>query len=480
LIAPGLGSGEGGALLVVERDWMEPAAAAACWAGAPHLTWLDSADAGSLRAESRRSRYSYLAPDPFRHIVARGTRVFIDGVLKPGDPFTVLEAELASFRTSPTKGPVPFLGGAVGFLGYGLAHHLERLPRRHAPAALPDMAVAFHDIVIAFDHRERRVWLCASGLPAPPGVLRRGRAKARVAEAEARLARPARDRATWMGCDSAWQPDLDRSRYEDAVATVLGYIRAGDIFQANVTTSFRAAKPEGMAAFDLYLALRRRSPAPFGAYLSWGTGEALLSASPERFLSLDSAGRVETRPIKGTRPRRASPQADLAEAEALRMSMKDRAENLMIVDLMRNDLGRVAATGSVAVPSLCAVESFASVHHLVSEVTARLRPGLGPVDLLRASFPGGSVTGAPKIRAMEIIEDVEMAARGAYCGAVAWIGFDGAMDSNIIIRTLSVSADEVIAQAGGGIVADSEPAAEYDEMRVKIAPLLAAFSEPAP
>jgi para-aminobenzoate synthetase component I len=475
LIAPALGSGEDGALLVVERDWMEPAAAAACWADAPHLTWLDSADAGGTR-----SRYSYLAPDPFRHIVARGTQVAVDGVVKPGDPFTVLEAELAAFHTSPSHGPVPFLGGVVGYLGYGLAHHLERLPRRHPPAALPDMVMTFHDLVLAFDHREHRCWLCASGLPEPTGSLRQHRAGARVAQAEARLAQPARIRDVWMGCDSEWRPDLDRSRYEDAVATVLGYIRAGDIFQANVTTSFRAPKPEGMAGFDLYLALRRRSPAPFGAFLSWGGGEALLSASPERFLSLDSAGRIETRPIKGTRPRGSSPEADRAEAEALRASVKDRAENLMIVDLMRNDLGRVAATGSVAVPSLWAVESFASVHHLVSEVTARLRPGLGPIDLLRAAFPGGSVTGAPKIRAMEIIEEVEMAARGAYCGAVAWIGFDGAMDSSIIIRTLSVSADEVIAQAGGGIVADSEPAAEYDEMRLKIAPLLAAFTEPAP
>jgi para-aminobenzoate synthetase component 1 len=462
-------------LLVVERDWMAPAAAAARWADSPYLTWLDSADAGGSR-----SRYSYLAPDTFRHIAARGSQVAVDGVLKPGDPFAVLEAELATFRTSPSHGPVPFLGGAVGFFGYGLAHHLERLPRHHAPAALPDMVMAFHDLVIAFDHREQRCWLCASGLPAPPGAARRHRAEARVAEAEARLGQPAKNRAAWMGCDSVWRPDLDRSRYEEAVATVLGYIRAGDIFQANVTTSFRAAKPERMAAFDLYLALRHRSPAPFGAYLSWGAGEALLSASPERFLSLDSAGRIESRPIKGTRPRGNSPETDRAEAEALRSSVKDRAENLMIVDLMRNDLGRVAATGSVAVPSLCSVESFASVHHLVSEVTARLRPGLGPIDLLRASFPGGSVTGAPKIRAMEIIEEVEMAARGAYCGAVAWIGFDGAMDSSIIIRTLSLTADEVIAQAGGGIVADSETGAEYDEMRLKIAPLLTAFSEPAP
>ena len=187
---------------------------------------------------------------------------------------------------------------------------------------------------------------------------------------------------------------------------------------------------------------------------------------------------METRPIKGTRPRGASAADDARLRAELAASEKDRAENLMIVDLMRNDLGRVAEIGSVAVPALFEVESFAAVHHLVSSITGRLRPGLGPVDLLRATFPAGSITGAPKIRAMEIIDEIEVGRRGPYCGTIAWIGFDGAMDSSVVIRTLVITPETVVAQAGGGIVADSDPAAEYEEMMVKVRPLLAALSPP--
>jgi para-aminobenzoate synthetase component 1 len=458
-------------VLVVERDWIEPAQAAACWAEAPTLAWLDSAD-----APGQRSRYSYLAPEPFSVLTAGVGGVLLDGVAQPGDPFTVLERLLRIWHRPNAEEPVPFCGGAIGWFGYGLAHHLERLPRRHPSAALPDMAVGFHDIVIAFDHQDRRCWICASGLP-ETGAAQEWRAAARLETVEQRLRQPATTRAAWPGSTDPWHADLDRPAYEAAVARVLAYIRAGDLFQANLTTGFRLPRLEGASAFGLYTALRRRSPAPFAAYLAWNkTG--LLSASPERFLSLAAEGRVTTRPIKGTRPRGQTPAADLAAVAALSASAKDRAENLMIVDLMRNDLGRVAAIGSIAVPILCEVESFAAIHHLVSEVTAQLRRGLGPVDLLRASFPGGSVTGAPKIRAMEVIDEIEAAARGAYCGAVAWIGWDGAMDSSIVIRTLSLTPTEIIANAGGGIVADSDPAAEYEEMRLKLAPLLAAVTEP--
>ena len=222
--------------------------------------------------------------------------------------------------------------------------------------------------------------------------------------------------------------------------------------------------------------MRAASPAPFAAFLGLGEGAAVVSASPERFLRLGADGRVETRPIKGTRPRRADAAADAAEARALLDSAKDRAENLMIVDLLRNDIGRVCAVGSVRVPVLCGLESFASVHHLVSVVEGRLAPGRTAVDLLRACFPGGSVTGAPKVRAMEIIAELEPARRGPYCGSIAWLGADGGMDSSIIIRTLCIGASgRVAAQAGGGIVADSDPAAEHEESLTKAAALLRAL-----
>ena len=221
-----------------------------------------------------------------------------------------------------------------------------------------------------------------------------------------------------------WQPDLPRPVYEERVFRVLELIRAGDIFQANFTKAHRAPRSVWLDPAAPYLDLRRRSPAPFAAYIACGD-VTLASVSPERFLRLGADGRVETRPIKGTRPRHATPAADQAAARALAASEKDRAENLMIVDLMRNDLSRVAEIGSVHVPEFLTVESFASVHHLVSAVTAQLRPGLNAVDLLRATFPGGSITGAPKIRAMEIIDALEASRRGPYCGAIGWIGFDG-------------------------------------------------------
>jgi len=222
--------------------------------------------------------------------------------------------------------------------------------------------------------------------------------------------------------------------------------------------------------------LRWASPAPFAAYLGCGAGATLVSASPERFLKLEPSGRITTRPIKGTRPRADTPEQDAAYAVELTESAKDRAENLMIVDLLRNDISRVALIGSVGVDSLHELETFARVHHLVSQVHGRLRPGYDAIDLFRATFPGGSITGAPKIRAMEIIHELERSRRGAYCGSVFWAGLDGTMDSNIVIRSLVVEGDMVSAHAGGGIVADSDPTEEYDEMRTKAQPLLASLS----
>ena len=452
-------------LHIEDIPWRSPAEAFRSFAGDPRLAWLDSGAVGDPR-----SRYSYLCPEPFSQITADSTSVWLNGDKQAGDPFTRLARELARFPLAPSLAPVPFAGGAVGYLGYELGHWLERLPARHAATpGLPDMAIGFHDVILAFDAWEQRCWLISSGFP-ERGEERETRSRLRAAQIRARLDGGGAPLASPPPLD--WVPDFTRAEYEARVARVLDYIRAGDIFQANVTMAHRAKRPPGLDPAALYLALRKRSPAPFAAYLACGD-VALASASPERFLKLDPDGRIETRPIKGTRPRGADPQADQAEAEALTLSEKDRAENLMIVDLMRNDLGRVAQTGSVRVPELFTLESFATVHHLVSAVEAKLRPGLGPVDLLRATFPGGSVTGAPKIRAMEIIDEVEAARRGPYCGAIAWIGFDGAMDSSITIRTLVVTPEQIIAQAGGGIVADSDPASEYEEHWVKIRSLLA-------
>ncbi|HYH39884.1 MAG TPA: aminodeoxychorismate synthase component I [Azospirillum sp.] len=417
----------------VALPFQDPAAAFRRFAARPYAMLLDSAaDAGG------RGRYSTIAVDPAHVIEASGAGAF-----------AALERELAARHGGS--------GCAVGFLGYELAQGLERLPARHGnPGGLPDMVVGLYDTVAVFDHHERRAW--AAGPDA--GALAR------------RLAEPPPP-AEPVTATASWTPDLDRDTCMARVRRVIDYIFAGDIFQANFTQRFTAPRPAGVSAYALYERLRALSPAPFAAFLNCGPALQIASASPERFLRLSADGRVETRPIKGTRPRHADPAADRAAAEDLLASVKDRAENLMIVDLMRNDLARVSEVGSVKVPELAGLESFASVHHLVSEVTARLRPGLGPVDLLRAAFPGGSVTGAPKVRAMEIIDELEASRRGAYCGSVVRIGYDGSMDSSIVIRTLTITPDTVVAQAGGGIVADSDPAAEWEEMLVKIRPLLA-------
>ena len=435
----------------------------------PVLAWLDSA------AESDpRGRWSMLCVRPFRTIEAWDGQVRIDGRPVDGDAFSVLDRELRRYRITPGASPVPFTGGAVGSFGYGLGGLLETLPARHPnDLGLPEMSVGLFDVVMGFDHQARRCWLISSGFP-EQGARRASRAVTRADEVEALLGREARD---IPACGQvAWRAELDRATYERRVGWVLGKIRAGDIFQANFTMRLQGARPAGLSAAGIHLRLRAESPAPFAAFLRRGR-RALASASPERFLRLDADGQIETRPIKGTRPRDADPDVDSALRGTLAASIKDRAENLMIVDLMRNDLGRVARPGSVAVPTLHEVETFASAHHLVSEVTAQLRSGLGPVDLLRATFPGGSVTGAPKIQAMQIIDAIEASARGPYCGSIGWIGFDGAMDSSIVIRTVVVAGDRLVAQAGGGIVADSDPASEYEEMRVKLGPVLRALGD---
>ncbi len=422
--------------------------------------FLDSAAAGDARSNT-----SYLCLDPIHTLRFENGIVTAGDVALPGDPLEILQRLLATHRRAPGESPLPFSGGAVGFFSYDLGRRLAGVPSRHAALPdLPDMVVGLYDTVIGFDHAAQTAWIM---LGERPGQNARSRA-------ETLCRRLDRQSMASPLPDLAWQPDFDRETYHARVETILEYIRAGDIFQANFTLRHCAARPENLDTAALYLALRNQSPAPFAAYLDCGEGLSLLSASPERFLSLDIAGRIEARPIKGTRPRDDDPDRDAALAEELARSAKDRAENLMIVDLLRNDIGRVAAIGSVAVPELCQIERFASVHHLVSSVTGKLQPGLDAIDLLRAALPGGSVTGAPKIRAMQIIDALEACRRGPYCGAIAWIGFDGAMDSSIIIRTLIATPAELLAQAGGGIVADSDPAAEYEEMMVKLRPMLGA------
>jgi para-aminobenzoate synthetase component 1 len=428
------------------------------------LVFLDSA----LRHPTL-GRYSFIAADPIHRIVAQAGRTTIDGAPFEGSPFDAMRDLLARYPVASRADLPPFQTGLAGAFGYGLRHEVETVPE-HAlrDHGFADLQLGYYDLVIAVDHAEHRAFILSSGYPEREPAARLARAQARIAWAEARMARPVTLPEPDWSIDA--QPDLDPERFRAMIRRAIDYIEAGDIYQANITQRFQAQLPvefqrSGPERLSLYRALRARNPAPFAAFLDFGE-TAILSSSPERFLRL-VGGEVETRPIKGTRPRSDNPMDDAKLARGLLASEKDRAENLMIVDLLRNDLGRTAKLGSVAVPVLFGLESYATVHHLVSVVTAALDSGYDAVDLLRLAFPGGSVTGAPKIRAMEIIAELEPTSRGPYCGAIGYLSAAGAMDTNIVIRTCLIDGERISFQVGGGIVADSDPEAEWQESLTK-------------
>ena len=413
----------------------------------PAAVWLDGAAGG---------RYSLMSAAPRGQLVSRGGRTAwipagasAQAPLRPaaatdlgtGDPLALLAARLGD-------GPVgmaPFASGAIGYFGYELGRRLQG--QALSDAGMPEMAVGLYDWALVMDHRAGRAWLAGE----PPSGL-----------------------ADWLRCGPCsapgpWRAESDvhatpgREGYARAFDRVQHYLRAGDCYQVNLARHLRAAfsgDPLGV-----YADFRGRAGGPFAAYLDL-PGGPILSGSPERFLQLRD-GVVETCPIKGTRRREADPAEDAAVRAALQQSPKDRAENLMIVDLLRNDLGRGCETGSVTVPRLFALESFATVHHMVSVVTGRPAAGRGATDLLRDCLPGGSITGAPKLRAMEIIDELEAGPRGVYCGAIGYIGHDGAMDTSIAIRTLTARDGWLDYRAGGGVVVDSRCRAEFEETESK-------------
>ena len=426
---------------------------------APWAIFLDSGP-----SQARQGRWDILAAEPYATLITRGnlTEIQAGGRMRHSqdDPFNVLR-EMLAVQTQPSE--LPFVGGAIGYFSYDLARRFERLPGKACPADTgPEMVVGLYDWAVLVDHAQQKSWLVSAG--------RKDRSDAAWSRLVARFSAPLK-RAARVPFRSLGQPrgDFDQGSYRRAFARIQDYIREGDCYQVNLAQSFTAE-----VSGDPWLAYRRLrqiNPAPFAAYLNLPCAQ-VLSSSPERFLEVRGR-RVETRPIKGTRPRQQDPQADAAQAAALAASEKDRAENLMIVDLLRNDLGKVCVPGSVDTPRLFEVESFANVHHLVSTVTGQLAPGLDSLDLLRAAFPGGSITGAPKLRAMEIIDELEPYRRGVYCGAIGYLGFNGDMDINIAIRTLQIMDGQARFWAGGGIVADSNWQAEYQECLDKAAPMQA-------
>jgi len=471
-----------------------PAEAFRAIAGEPWAFLLDSALNSSL------GRYSFFGTRPFLTFVSKGNHIVIQSpqdaglhaaVTLSGNPFEVLRGLLQRYSTPNLPHRLPFVGGAVGYFGYDLCHFLERLPRQaEDDLGFPDCALGFYDVVVAFDHVLGKGLVFSSGLPETEPRAAGKRARARIEELLSALddaARPQEDAAQvaqGVRADAdqrlesegpaAFSANFARDEYLDAVCRAKEYIAAGDIYQVNLSQRFEV--PIQAAPFTVYEVLRQASPAPFAAFLNF-PDVAVASASPERFLRI--GGRVvQTRPIKGTRPRGENPNEDEALARELLSSGKDLAENTMIVDLERNDLGRVCRYGSVKVTEFAALEAYSNVFHLVSTVEGELQPAVGPLECLTACFPGGSITGAPKIRAMQIIDELEPTCRSVYTGAIGYIGWDGNMDLNIVIRTLLMAKGRGRFQVGGGIVADSEPEAEYQETLDKAAGLFATLARP--
>lgn len=394
----------------------------------PHAVFLDSAAGGrlSLLSAAPRAVFRCRGEEVEIHLADGRRQKFV------AEPFGVLEDLLASHRDQAPQ------GAAIGYFGYELKNLVERLPQRaRNDLGLPDAWFGFYDRILCFPHLPQ-----SAPPPLPP---------------QARLPLPA--------------SNFSREDYIAAVRRILEYIAAGDVYQVNLAQRFRAQT--GSDAVTLYLALRQANPAPFAAFLDIGEAQ-ILSSSPESFLRIEGRS-ITTRPIKGTRPRSGESDADAIAARELLMSAKDQAELLMTTDLLRNDLGRVCEFGSVRVPELVRLEEYATVFHLVSTIEGVLREGVSPVTALRACFPGGSITGAPKIRAMQIIDELEPHARGVYTGAIGYFGCDGVSHFNVAIRTMVKKGREVFFHAGGGVVADSDAAAEYDETLAKARGMVAAL-----
>lgn len=424
----------------------------------PWAMWLDSGRPGSVYG-----RYDIMVADPVITLTTRGELTEVIGPtseISRADPFGLVRDYLG--RHQPCVPGIPFMGGAVGYFSYDLARRLERLPTTAQDAEnLPEMRIGIYDWALVVDHVEKKCWLASHG--------RAPQTRERWDEWVALFTQPCTAENGEFQVSGPVVSNMTPACYTSAFDRIQRYIHEGDCYQVNLAQRFAATATGD--AWAAYRQLRNASPAPFAAYLNLPDAQ-VLSASPERFLEVRDR-RVETKPIKGTRPRDSDPAQDRANADELLASLKDRAENLMIVDLLRNDIGKNCAPGTVRAEKMFALESFTNVHHLVSTIAGRLAQGHDALHLLRGCFPGGSITGAPKLRAMQIIEELEPHRRGVYCGAIGYIGFDGNMDTSIAIRTSVFSDDTIRFWAGGGIVADSEADKEYRETLDKAANMLA-------
>jgi len=488
-------------LIFAEVNGVSPSQLFAVVANKPYSFFLDSAEG---KYKNRLGRYSFLGWDPFLILKAKANQIqLIRGTKveqRKGDPFLALREILNRYQIKdiPQYLP-PFLGGGVGYLGYDLCHFVEKVPSTAKDdLGLPDAYIAFYNSVFIIDHLYNKIFLSAISFtkkrkskeifeerleevqrskkypgtisPLPQGE--RDGMRENVPQ-NFFFPLPLGERIKVRGKKNhLLNSNFTKSQYLQAVQAAKKYIREGDIYQVNLSQRFHGKLT--MAPEMLYQSLRGVNPAPFAGYLNFGQIK-VLSSSPERFLKVKGR-EVQTRPIKGTRPRGDTEKKDKKLAEELLASTKDRAELIMIVDLERNDLGRICEFGSVKVPELLTLEAFPTVFHTVSTIEGQLKQGKDRIDLLKATFPGGSITGAPKIRSMEIIDELEPTTRGIYTGALGYFGFNDTMDINIVIRTLLVKNEDFYFQVGGGIVADSDPEKEFQETLDKAKALILACS----
>lgn len=430
----------------------------------PWSFYLDSAN-----ASHENSRFDILVSEPLHKITAQDGQVFLDGQIQFKDLFSTINSTIKqSIKCDVNTSSLPFIGGAIGFFGYDVGKYIESLPAIAIDDInLPDSAVGIYNWAIIFDNKERILYL----------VDQSEKPQERFDKLSKQITNsiPASDSATsdpQFKIMSDWSSNMTKQDYAEKFEKVKQYITNGDCYQINLAQRFSAQYTGSQ--WQAYLHLRKANSAPFSAYLNL-ENESVLSISPERFLKLDE-GHIQTKPIKGTMPRYLDPIKDKASAQALQQSTKDRAENVMIVDLLRNDISKVSTPGSVNVPKLFDIESFPAVHHLVSTVVGKLDSQYTAVDLLKNAFPGGSITGAPKIRAMEIIEELEPNRRSIYCGSIGYICSSGNMDTSITIRTLVGKNNTMYCWAGGGLVADSKVESEYQETYDKVNKILPTLS----
>lgn len=420
-------------------------------------------------------QYSFIGFDPFLIFESKNDKVNIyktesgDIVTSCGNPFDQLREVLDIYRLN-YQTDLPFVGGAVGFLSYDLCHHIEKLPRQAKDDTnIPDCFLGLFDGIIIIDHKQKEVFIASVGI--------RGKEEDIIKTIENEIhygeELGVAIQISEGSVSDKLEANLQNDEYLNAIQKIKDYIKSGDVYQVNMTQRFECNTKA--SPFELYAKLRKINPAPFASFINYGKGY-IVSSSPERFIKIKN-GTIETRPIKGTCPRGATQEEDQRNKETLLSSEKNKAELLMIVDLERNDIGRIAKPGTVKVTELFHLETYATVHHLVATVTGDICEGYDVIDCLKATFPGGSITGAPKIRAMEIIDELEPTTRNVYTGSIGYIGFDGNADLSIVIRTILCKDNKAYFQVGGGIVWDSEAELEYQESLDKAKALIKVLEE---